>query len=130
MSKAVVSRHDAAHGSVRSYTAGFILSLALTLGAYILASHQLASGWGLIYALAALAVTQLFVQLVFFLHLGRESKPRWNLVVFAFALMVVVILVFGSLWIMKNLSYGHDNLPANETPQQIIKDEGIQPSPY
>ncbi|HEX4774444.1 MAG TPA: cytochrome o ubiquinol oxidase subunit IV [Candidatus Saccharimonadales bacterium] len=127
--KPIVSHHDSAPGSVRSYSLGFGLSLLLTLVAYIFANSHKGSGWALIYVLAALAITQLFVQLVFFLHLGRESKPRWNLTVFAFAAMVVVILAFGSLWIMKNLNYGHQ-LPANETPQQIIQDEGYNPSSY
>lgn len=126
--KMVISHHEGGQGSVRSYSIGFGLSLVLTIAAYLLASRQLTTGWALIFALAALAVAQLTVQLVFFLHLGRESKPRWNLVVFAFALMVVIILVFGSLWIMHNLNYAHHNLPANATDQQIIKDEGYQSS--
>jgi cytochrome o ubiquinol oxidase subunit IV len=42
---------------------------------------------------------------VFFLHLGRETRPRWKLAVFLFMLGVILILVFGSLWIMTNLNY-------------------------
>ncbi|HSX45470.1 MAG TPA: cytochrome o ubiquinol oxidase subunit IV [Candidatus Saccharimonadia bacterium] len=122
-----MSRSDAGHGSVKTYSIGFGLSLALTLLAYFIASHNLSGGWTLIYVLAVLAIIQLFVQLVFFLHLGRESKPRWNLTAAAFAAMVVLILVFGSLWIMKNLNYGHEQ-PVDQSPQQIIQDEGIQPS--
>lgn len=124
-----MSSPDAAPGSVRAYTVGFALSLLVTLVAYAIASGNLAHGWTLIYILAGLALLQLFVQLVCFLHLGRESKPRWNLTVFAFAAMVVVIVVFGSLWIMKNLSYGHDH-PANASSQTIIQDEGYKPSNY
>ncbi len=77
--------------------------------------------------LAALAVTQLLVQLLFFLHLGRESKPRWNLIVLAFAVMVVVIVVFGSLWIMKNLQYNHGHQTPEETDKFLIHDEGYKP---
>jgi len=121
MNKAVVSHHEAAHGSVKTYATGFAFSIILTLAAYLLVVKNVFNGWGLIFALAALAVTQLLVQLVFFLHVGRESKPRWNLTVMAFAAMVVVILVFGSLWIMKNLQYNHAKIPSTE---QIIKDEG------
>lgn len=125
MSKPVVSSHDAAQGSAKSYAVGFGLSLLLTLAAYIIAAKQLTSGWTMIYVLAVLAITQLFVQLFFFLHLGRESRPRWNLTAFSFAAMVVVIVVFGTLWIMNNLSYSHDlGKPANESDQAIIKDEG------
>ena len=129
-SKTVVSHHESGHGSVLSYTVGYALSIVLTLVAYYVASKQVTTGWALIYALCALAVAQLFVQLSFFLHLGRESKPRWNLTVFLFALMVVIILVFGSLWIMKNLSYDHEHLSPEQLNQTIIKDEGLQPSNY
>ncbi len=125
MNKAVVSHHEAASGSVRTYTAGFVLSLILTVGAYAAVRDHVASGWALIFVLAGLAVTQLLVQLVFFLHLGRESKPRWNLTVLLFAVMVVGIVVFGSLWIMRNLNYAHSH---SVTPTEIIKDEGYRPS--
>lgn len=125
MTKPVVSSHDTPHGSAKSYTIGFGLSVLLTGLAYVIADQQLASGWTTIYTLAVLAVTQLFVQLFFFLHLGSESKPRWNLTAFCFAAMVVIILVFGSLWIMQNLDYLHGNSqPANQSSEQIIKDEG------
>lgn len=128
MNKPIISSHDHSHGSVKSYSIGFALSLLLTGAAYIIADRQLSDGWTLIYTLAALAVTQLFVQLYFFLHLGRESKPRWNFTAFCFAAMVVVIVVFGSLWIMQNLDYLHGNdATVDQNSRQIIKDEGYQP---
>jgi cytochrome o ubiquinol oxidase operon protein cyoD len=127
MSKAVVSHHEAGQGSVRSYSIGFGLSLLLTLSAYAITVKGSLHGWGLIYLLSVLAVTQLTVQLICFLHVGRESKPRWNLTALLFAVMVVLILVFGSLWIMNNLQYNHGKAPSTS---QIIKDEGYKPSTY
>jgi cytochrome o ubiquinol oxidase operon protein cyoD len=127
--KAIVARHETTHGTVRSYVTGFILSLILTLAAYLVVVHELFSEWTLIAALATLAVTQLIVQLVYFLHLGRESRPHWNLTVMSFALMVVVIVVFGSLWIMQNIQYNHvhgGTAPA-DTEEFIIRDEGYEP---
>jgi cytochrome o ubiquinol oxidase operon protein cyoD len=100
--------------TVKSYVVGFVTSLVLTLGAYFLVTQQALSRRLLIGAVATLALAQAFVQLFFFLHLGRETKPRWKLVVLLFMLMVVAILVFGSLWIMYNLNY-------HMTPQQIYK---------
>lgn len=126
--KVVVSHHEDSQGSVRTYVTGFMLSIVLTLAAYILAVNEVYSGWGLASALAALAITQLLVQLVFFLHLGWDSKPRWNLWVLLFAVMVVVIVAFGSLWIMKNLEYNHGHdLSPSETNEFLIKDEGYKP---
>jgi cytochrome o ubiquinol oxidase operon protein cyoD len=123
--KTIVARHETAHGTVRTYTIGFVLSLILTLTAYILVVNEVFSSWTLVGVLAALAITQLAVQLVCFLHVGKESKPRWNLTVMAFAVMVVFILVFGSLWIMKNIQYNHThNMTPSETTKFIIHDEG------
>jgi cytochrome o ubiquinol oxidase operon protein cyoD len=106
--KVVVSRHDAGQGTIRSYTTGFILSLVLTAATYSLVqlhlSHNDFSHLFIMVAIFTLAIIQLFVQLIFFLHLGRESRPRWNLMVMLLALMVVIILVGGSLWIMYNLN--------------------------
>jgi cytochrome o ubiquinol oxidase operon protein cyoD len=112
----------------RSYVVGFVLSLALTLAAYILVVDNKFSARSLMLMVAGLAVTQFIVQLVFFLHLGRESKPRFNLLMLIFALGVVLILVFGSLWIMINLDYHHEQTqsPA-ELDKSIIQDEGIKP---
>ncbi len=50
-----------------------------------------------------LALFQATVQLHYFLHLGDESKPQWNLFTFLFMLVLAFILVAGSLWIMYNL---------------------------
>lgn len=91
--------------SVKTYVTGFALSVALTLLAYQAVVGHWFSEVGLIAFVMGLAVVQLVVQLVFFLHLGSESKPRWNLISFLFMFLVLVIIVGGSLWIMANLNY-------------------------
>jgi len=118
------------NATLKSYVAGFGLSILLTLGAYFLAnahvqsghlwpsSHQLLVAW-----LVGLALVQFVVQLIFFLHLGRETKPRWNLLVFGFMGLVVAILVFGSLWIMNNLNY--NMMPPADTNTYMEHEEGI-----
>lgn len=100
------------HGSLLSYVSGYVLSLYLTITAYVMVTHHLFSNHGLVAAVVILALIQFLVQLLFFLHLGRETKPRWKLFVLLFMVMVVLILVFGSLWIMDNLNY-------RMTPAQI-----------
>jgi cytochrome o ubiquinol oxidase operon protein cyoD len=79
----------------------------------------------MLYLLGGLALAQAIAQLVWFLHLGHESAPRWKLVAFAFMLLVLVILIVGSIWIMNNLNY-HTMSPA-DTTTFIIHDEGIKP---
>jgi cytochrome o ubiquinol oxidase operon protein cyoD len=114
-----------AHATHASYITGFVISLILTLTAFGLVYNHLLHGNAVIAAIVSLAIIQLFVQLVFFLHLGRESSPRWNLVFFMGAVTVVIILVFGSLWIMNHLTY-HMSSPS-QTDQSILKDEGVKP---
>ncbi|NDC31998.1 MAG: cytochrome o ubiquinol oxidase subunit IV [Bacteroidetes bacterium] len=120
MKKHVVSSdYDVASGTIITYITGFILSLILTLLAYFLVTQKLYTSVNqIIVIIAGLAVIQLFVQLIFFLHLGRESKPRWNVTVFVFAVLVVLIIIFGSIWIMNNLDYN-----MNHSDSKIIKDE-------
>lgn len=112
-SNLVVSGHPTEHGTLRSYTIGFVLSIVFTITAYLLVVNHLYSNRHLIVsAIVGLALLQFMVQLLFFLHLGKETKPRWKLLVFIFMISVVLILVFGSLWIMDNLNY-------RMTPEQI-----------
>lgn len=106
------SAHDAEHGTFRLYISGFVSSIVLTLAAYLLVVHHTFASRLLIGTIVVLALIQFLVQMFFFLHLGRESKPRWKLLVLGFMIMVVLILVIGSLWIMANLNY-------RMTPQQI-----------
>lgn len=114
--------------TLRTYSIGFALSLILTLAAFGVAQWHQDSGHVYpphevaLLLLVCLAVIQLFVQLALFLHVGRESKPHWNLAALAFALTVVVILIGGTLWIMHNLEQGQltrelftDGIPSPHT---------------
>lgn len=101
----IISQHDPDKASYRSYVTGFIVSLVCTFSAYLLtANHILSKDWGLVAAIAALALVQALTQLILFLHLGKEAKPRFKLLVFGFMLTVILILVVGSIWVMHNLN--------------------------
>lgn len=116
-------QHEVGAGTMKSYITGLGLSIVLTLVAYFVVTSQLLESWAIISIIVLLAVLQFAVQLIFFLHLGQESKPRWNVTAFVFMLVVLIILVFGSLWIMNNLNY-HTMSPT-DTTKFIQKDEGI-----
>lgn len=98
--------------SLRQYLTGYGLSMSCTVIAYTAVRNHMNAKGTLIATVTTLALAQFMVQLMFFLHLGYETKPRWKVVIFYFALLIVGILVFGSLWIMNNLNY-------RMTPQQI-----------
>lgn len=91
-------------GNLLSYACGFILSILLTLVAFFMAPHL---GSYATPAIVLLAVVQLIVQLVFFLHLGQERGPRWNTGIFMFTLVIIGIVLGGTLWIMHNLAHLH-----------------------
>lgn len=91
--------------SITPYVTGFVLSIVLTLLAYMAVTSKAYATPFAIAIIIGLAVVQLFVQLFFFLHLGEEMKPRWRLVTLGFGVLVVVIIVWGSLWIMGHLNY-------------------------
>jgi cytochrome o ubiquinol oxidase operon protein cyoD len=104
--KPIVSEHSREYGTLKSYASGFILSIVLTITAYLLVTHHTYSDrHTILVIIVGLALLQFIGQLLFFLHLGKETKPRWKLFVLLFMLLVVFILVFGSLWIMDNLNY-------------------------
>ncbi|HUA13474.1 MAG TPA: cytochrome o ubiquinol oxidase subunit IV [Candidatus Sulfotelmatobacter sp.] len=102
---AVVSKHSTEYGTLRTYFTGYILSIILTLGAYLLVVNRHTIERSVVLILiVAFALIQFLVQLYYFLHLGKETKPRWKLFVFGFMVSVVLILVFGSIWIMNHLN--------------------------
>ena len=109
--KVVVAQHDTARGTLATYVTGYIFAVYLTVTAYLVVYNHLFSNTVVTAVIVVLALVQFVVHMLFFLHLGRETKPRWKLAVALFMIMVVVVLVGGSLWIMSNLN-------TRMTPQQ------------
>jgi len=95
-------RTAAAHGSAKSYTVGYLLSLLLTFASFGAVMHAGPShGLGLA-GLVVLCVAQLLVQLVYFLHLGSHPDQRANTAIFVCTGLLIAIVVAGSLWVMHN----------------------------
>lgn len=117
------------HGSIRSYTIGFILSIVLTFAAYIAVMihensyHKVLSHELLIPLLLIFAFAQLVVQLVFFLHILNESKPRWNLFFFVSTFSLVLLVVVMSIWIINHLN--NNMTPADMTNYLMKYGEGF-----
>lgn len=128
MSKASSSAHTL---TLSGYITGFIAAIGLTMLGYVLAwehvqhHHQMFAHHTVIYAVMTLAVVQLFVQLYFFLHLGKEKSPRWNMIAFLFATGVVLILVIGSIWIMDHLNYNMTPRSLQDTTKYMHSQDGL-----
>jgi cytochrome o ubiquinol oxidase operon protein cyoD len=92
------------HGTLHSYMTGFVLSVVLTAASFLIVMrHWLPMGTA-IPVIAILALVQVVVHLVYFLHLNRSSEQSWNVMAFGFTVMTAVILIGGSIWIMHNVS--------------------------
>ncbi len=98
------TEYGVGHGDLRSYITGFVISILLTLIPYFVVVKHLLTGYMLVAAIVLFGITQLLVQLVFFLHLSPKAKAKWNLIALVFTALIVIILVVGTLWIMNNLS--------------------------
>ena len=84
---------------------GFVFSLVLIVAMYRFVTHHHLSGMSLACTIFGFALFVGLIQLIFFLHLGVESKPHWNTITFLFMVLLLVIVIGGSLWIMNNLDY-------------------------
>lgn len=92
------------HGTLKSYVIGFLSSFVLTLISFGLVVTKSVAGPFLVYTLAALALFQACIQLIFFLHVGQEAKPRWETLIFLFMILILLVIVVGSLWVMNDLN--------------------------
>ncbi len=99
------AHHDTAgHGTVKSYTIGFILSVILTAIPFALTMMHMLPVGTLVPVIVAIGVVQILVHLFFFLHMNTSSSQMWNNAAFVFTVLIVGILVIGSLWVMYHLN--------------------------
>lgn len=92
--------HQETHGSVKSYTIGFILSIVLTIIPLVLVLNHMMSPTALVVTIITMAVLQFLVQLFFFMHIKEGEKPRYNVMALILGVVIVVTIVAGSVWIM------------------------------
>jgi cytochrome o ubiquinol oxidase operon protein cyoD len=89
------------------YTTGLVLAVILTAVSFWVANTSLLWGPGVAMGLVVLAIAQMGVHLVFFLHITTGPDNTNNVLALAFGLLIVFLVMAGSLWIMTNLN---DNL--------------------
>lgn len=88
------------------YLIGFGAALILSVASYVIVTNQLVdSSTGAMGVILTLAVIQLIVQLVCFLHLGVGGRSRDRTITLSFTIIMMLVIVIGSLWIMRNLDY-------------------------
>ena len=95
--------HD--HGSYRSYFIGFILSVILTAIPFgLVMAGGFESRSATVLLVVAFAVVQIFVHMIYFLHMTSKAEEGWTFMAMMFTIVVVVIMLAGSLWVMHNMN--------------------------
>jgi cytochrome o ubiquinol oxidase operon protein cyoD len=89
---------------IQSYLIGLVLAAALTAASFAVLYTHLIWGPAIPFALAVLAVAQIGVHLVFFLHLTTAPDNTNTALALAFGVLIVALVIGGSLWIMSHLN--------------------------
>ena len=89
------------------YTIGLTLALLLTATAFWVVNTSMIWAPGVFLGLAVLAVAQMGVHLVFFLHITTGPDNTNNILALAYGILILFLVIAGSMWIMANLN---DNL--------------------
>jgi cytochrome o ubiquinol oxidase subunit IV len=86
------------------YSIGLALAVILTITSFWAANTSLLWPAGVPLGLAVLAIAQMGVHIVFFLHITTGPDNTNNVLALAFGILIVLLVVAGSLWIMANLN--------------------------
>ena len=105
-----------AEGGIRGALIGYALGLAfaaiLTVGAFVLPRTGLVYPPALPAALIVMAIAQMGVHLVFFLHITTGPDNTNNVLALAFGVLIVFLVMTGSLWIMAHLNHNMPGMAA------------------
>ena len=93
------------HGTRRGYLIGFVFAFILTaVPFWLVMTDVLHDPQATALVIFALAVMQIVVHVVFFLHLDTRSDGGWTLIAFIFTVVIVGITIGGSIWVMYHLN--------------------------
>ena len=90
-------------GSLRGYLTGFVLAAILTIIPFwLVMGHVIADFKVAVFVILALAAVQIFVHMIYFLHVDLRSQGGWNMMGLIFTIVLVVIVLGASIWSMHN----------------------------
>ena len=98
--------------AVLVFVIGLVLAIGLTATSFFVAGTDLVWAPSIPVALVVLAIAQMGVHLVFFLHITTGPDNTNNVMALAFGVLIVVLLMGGSLWIMAHLN--HNMMPMDQ----------------
>jgi len=106
---------DGAAEGIGGYLVGLGLATLLTVVSFVVAGTSLVWAPSIPVALCVLAIAQMGVHLVFFLHITTGPDGVNNVMALAFGVLIVFLVIGGSLWIMSHLN--HNMLPMDRIMQ-------------
>lgn len=102
---------DEVTGGISGYLIGLALASAMTVVSFAMPDSPWIWQPAIPVALIALAIAQMGIHLVFFLHITTGPDNTNNAMALAFGLLIVALLIGGSVWIMSHLN--HNMMPAH-----------------
>lgn len=91
------------HGSWTGYLVGYAAAGLLTLCAFWMATSTAMTAYSIVAGLCVLAIAQMLVHLIFFLHINTAPEQRTNIMALGLTLVIIGMVVIGSLWITAHL---------------------------
>jgi cytochrome o ubiquinol oxidase subunit IV len=107
--------HTSVRVRVLGYVVGLVLAILLTATSFFIAGTDLVWQPSIPVAIIVLAIAQMGVHLVFFLHITTGADNTNNVMALAFGVLIVILVIGGSLWIMANLN--HNMMPMDQIMQ-------------
>ena len=101
--------------NILTYLVGLALAAVLTIASFWAIHTHLIYGPGIPFAIVTLAIAQMGIHLVFFLHITTDPDNTNNVLALAFGILIVCLVIFGSLWIMDHLN--HNMMPMDKLMQ-------------
>ena len=96
---------DGPHSSLKEYAIGFVLSVILTaIPFWLVMANVITNRTVAVVVLGALAVVQILVHMVYFLHMNGKIEGGWTLLSTLFTIVFVAIAIAGTLWVMFHMN--------------------------
>jgi len=86
------------------YTIGLFVAVLLTATSFWAANTSLIWPGGVALGLAVLAIAQMGIHLVFFLHITSGPESTNNVLALAFGVLIVFVVVAGTMWIVADMN--------------------------
>jgi len=115
------------HGTMKDYLTGFVLSALLTaIPFWIIMGDVFRSPVVASVVVMVFGVAQIYVHMIYFLHMNPRSEGGWNLMAAIFTIVIVVIALAGSMWVMSHL---HSNMAPMAPGEHHEPIERLLPAP-